>query len=444
MSNPLPSRRFRRFRRFRQGSLAASSALALTTAASLPLPALCDESPSPSPQWPQWRGPDGTSVAGPGDYPADLSSDDHLLWKAALPGVGSSTPAVWGDRIFVTAGIEGEDGVIAYDWRGEMLWLQTLGPERPGKHRNGSGSNPSPITDGERVVVYYKSGTVASLSLEGEIQWQVNLQEMYGEDTLWWDLGTSPVFAGGHIVVAVMQEDDSYVVALDPADGSTVWKVERNYPVEAETGQAYTTPFVAEIDGREQIVIWGSDHLTGHDPADGSVIWTCGGFNPENKAMWRVIASPGFVDDIAVIPYGRKEFLAGVRLGGSGDVTASARLWEREGIGADCPSPVGRDGIVYLLTDRGEIHCIDAATGEDLWDDAIPRASASYYASPALVGDLLYCAREDGAVAVLRVGRDGMELLSLAELDELIAAAPVPVDGKLLVRGVEHLYCFGK
>ena len=143
-----------------------------------------------------------------------------------------------------------------------------------------------------------------------------------------------------------MQEGESYVVALDPKDGSEVWKVDRTFPVQKETGQSYTTPYVMEIDGKNTIVIWGADRLTGHDPKDGTTLWTCEGFNPEDKAMWRVIASPAFTNDIAVIPYGRTKFSAGVRMGGSGNITESARLWERDDVGADCPTPVGRDGKV--------------------------------------------------------------------------------------------------
>src|SRR5688572_16906561 len=105
-------------------------------------------SPLSANNWPQWRGPEGTSLALPGNYPTIFSPSENVIWKKKLPGIGSSTPAVWEDRIFVTSGIEGEDGVIAYDWNGVEIWSETLGPERPGKHKSGSGSNPSPITDG--------------------------------------------------------------------------------------------------------------------------------------------------------------------------------------------------------------------------------------------------------------------------------------------------------
>lgn len=394
--------------------------------------------------WPHWRGPDQTSLAEPGSYPVVFSNTENVLWKVELPGKGSSTPIVWEDRIFVTSGNNGQDGVRACDWTGKLLWEKTLGPERPGKHKNGSGSNPSPITDGKNLFVYFKSGTVASLTLAGELNWKINLQEKFGEDTLWWDLGTSPVFAGGNVVIAVMQEGDSYVIALNPADGSVAWKIDRTFEVREESGQAYTTPYVTKIDGRDTIVIWGADHLTGHDAETGERRWICGGFNPEDKAMWRVIASPAFTNGIAVIPYGRTKHCAGVKLGGSGDITAGGRLWERDDLGADCPSPVGRDGKAFVLTDRGQIHCIDARTGEDIWADAIPRAAAKYYSSPILAGDVLYCAREDGVLTAVKVSDTGMEVLSQNDMGERLAAAPVPINGKLLVRGVEHLFCIGE
>ncbi len=396
-----------------------------------------------SDDWPQWRGPQGNGVAAKGEFPTSFSPSENLLWKAKLPGKGSSTPVVSGDLIFVTCGVEGEDSVLAYDWDGELVWQKSLGEERAGKHKNASGSNSSPITDGKNLVVYFKSGTVASLDFAGKVNWRINLQEKFGEDTLWWDLGTSPIFAGGYVVIAVMQEGDSYVVALRPEDGGVAWKVDRTFPVQKESGQAYTTPYLTTIDGQETLVIWGADHLTGHDPKNGKRLWTCGGFNPEDKAMWRVIASPAFSDGIAVVPYGRAKFTAAVKLGGSGDITSSARLWERTDIGADCPSPVASGDRAYLLSDRGKIHCLDIRTGKDRWVDAIPRASSNYYSSPILAGDLLYCAREDGVVAVVRVSDTGMEVLSSNEMGEAIIAAPVPVRDRLLLRGAEHLFCFG-
>src|SRR3989304_628575 len=240
--------------------------------------------------WPQWRGPLANGDAGAGDYPTKFSRDGGVAWKVALPGVGCSTPAVWDDAIFVTCGIDGQDGVVCYAMDGSERWRRQLGPERPGKHRNGSGSNPSPATDGKQVVVYFKSGTVACFALEGRERGGGNLQEEFGKDTLWWDVGTSPVLAGDRVIVAVMQEGEAYLVALDLASGDVLWKEPRPYECTQETDHAYTTPQIVSINGQPQLVVWGADHLTGHDLATGKLVWECGGFNPDQQRNWRAPA----------------------------------------------------------------------------------------------------------------------------------------------------------
>lgn len=392
--------------------------------------------------WPHWRGPQATGVAAAGDYPTKFSSDEAVAWKVELPGVGCSTPIVWGDAIYVTSGADGKDGVVAYGMDGRERWRHAFGEERPGKHRNGSGSNPSPATDGKHLVVYFKSGTLACLSLDGEEKWRINLQEKYGPDKLWWDLGTSPVLAGDRVIVAVMQSDDSYLAAFDIDTGKELWKVPRKYNCTVESDHAYTTPQVVNIDGREQLVVWGADHLTGHDLDTGELLWECGGFNPNDEQNWRVIASPAIEDDLAIVPYGRGEYLAGVRLGSKGDVTASARVWEKQGrgLGSDVPTPAIQDGRAYILNDAGRIICLNVETGDELWSDSLPRNRNKYFSSPVIGGDKLYAAREDGVIFVGRITDDGFELLAENEMGESTIAAPVPIRGGLLIRGREHLF----
>jgi outer membrane protein assembly factor BamB len=390
--------------------------------------------------WPQWRGPLGTGVAADGEYPVKFSEENGVAWKAELPGRGTSTPAVWGERIFLTCGIDGQDSVVCYDMAGSEKWRKQLGAERAGKHRNGSGSNPSPVTDGERVVVYFKTGTVACFDFDGQLLWKTNLQELYGEDTLWWDLGSSPVLAGDRVIVAAIHEGPSYLVALDLSNGKVLWKTDREYDNARESDQAYTTPQVAKIDGKDVIISWGADHLTGHDVATGELLWESGGFNPQNEGMWRVIASAAIGEGVAVVPYGRGDYLAGVRLGGNGDITETNRLWTKQRIGADVPTAVVHDGKVYALTDAGLVTCLDLVTGDEVWSANLPRNRNKYYASPVLAGDLLYCTREDGVVFVGRVSDEGFEQLAENSMGESIIATPVPIRGGLLLRGSEHLF----
>lgn len=402
--------------------------------------------------WPQWRGPLGTGVAPAGDYPVKFSDSVGVVWKAMLPGIGTSTPAVWGDRIFVTCGIKGDDGkahdgILCFDMHGKELWRHQFGEERHGKNPHGSGSNPSPVTDGEHVVVYYKTGTLACLDPAGNVKWKVNLQERFGKDTLWWDLGTSPVLADGRAIVAVMQDGDSYLVAIDLESGTVAWKQKRQYKTPRESDQSYSTPQVVKVDGKDVVVTWGADHLTGHDAATGKLLWECGGFNPEDVANWRTIASVAVIDGMAIVPYARGESLAGIRIGGSGDITKTARVWTKSdrGLSADVPTPVVKDGKIYLLTDKGKISCRDVTTGDELWSANLPANRNKYYASPVLAGEKLYCAREDGIVYVGSVGEKGFTLLTEDgnDMGGRIIASPVPIRGKLLIRGDENLYLIG-
>ena len=182
-----------------------------------------------SENWPAWRGPTGNGISKHVNFPSKFSNTKNVNWKLTLPGVGSSTPAIWGDKIFVTSAIDSKDGVSCFSKNGNKLWDYTFGQERGGKHKNGSGSNPSPVTDGNNIYLYYKSGTLAALDLEGKKVWLKNLQDEFGADSLWWDLGTSPVLTEKFVIIAVMQEyeggnpsesKDSYLVAFSKDSGN--------------------------------------------------------------------------------------------------------------------------------------------------------------------------------------------------------------------------------
>ena len=402
---------------------------------------------APAGDWPNWRGPNGNGTAQAGRYPTSFSAAEGVLWKARLPGKGGSTPIVWEDNIIVTCGVGtgrgGQDGVICFDFKGKQRWQAKLGPQRPGKHRNGSGSAPSPVTDGKHIVAYFKSGTVAGLDFDGKILWKRNLQKQYGRDTLWWDLGTSPVLADGNAVIAVMHDGKSYVVAIDAATGKNAWMVDRTFQRPRESDQAYTTPVVVKDEKKTMIYIWGADHVTGHDAANGKAVWVCGGFNPSEKGMWRVIASPVISDGVAVVPYGRGGYLAAVKLSGRGNVTRTNHLWSKN-FGSDVPTPAAADGKVYHLTDRGAVTCMDIKTGRQIWQTSLPGGRGKFYSSPTLAGDTLYMFRDTGAGYVCRITTTGLKVIARPDMADRIVATPVPVNDKLLIRSSKFLYCIGK
>lgn len=398
--------------------------------------------------WPGWRGAEQAGSAAGKMVPGEFSKDKNLLWAVELPGRGCSTPIVVDGKIIVTTSIDGKDGVVAYDLEGKELWRKSFGEIIPGRgQRVGSSANSSPITDGEAVYIFFKSGQLAALELSGEVRWEMNLFKKFGEDKLWWDVGTSPVIAGGNLVVAMMQTDaPSYIVSLDSRTGKTVWENKRYFETGAESSDSYATPLVFEIDGEETLVCWGADHLTGQDVETGEVIWTVGGFNPKKLKGWRVIASAVASGDVALIPYARGEYVAGIRMGGKGDVTEKAHLWKHK-LGSDSATPVAADGRFYVLTDRGPkrglVTCIDAESGKVLWDDKFPKAAQTFYASPIIAGGLLVCPREDGVILTAKIGKEGLEDVISNELGEGVIASPAVMDGKLLLRGDRSLFCFG-
>lgn len=397
-------------------------------------------------RWPNWRGPnaDGSTAGGP--YPIHWSDTSNVLWKVPLPGKGCSTPIVWENHIFVTAPLDGQDAVLAMDWNGKELWKTKLGAERAGKHRNGSGSNASPVTDGQRVFVYFKSGNFAALDFSGTVLWQTNLVEAFGRDTLYWDHGTSPVLTDHGVVMARLHHGESWLASFDKTTGALQWKVARNYETPAENDHGYATPLVIRFDGREALLTWGAEHLTVHAAADGKLLWSAVIPNPNGGKNFPAVASPVLVDNVAVVAFGRSDrgnpLLFGIPLGRTGTFEATKQLWQRTDTGTFVPTPTLWQGKVYLLRDRGEVECVDPQTGQTVWRDSFPKSSANFYASPVIANGKLYGAREDGVVFVAQL--DGkFALLAENEMHDRVIATPVFLGNRILVRGEKNLYCLG-
>lgn len=394
--------------------------------------------------WPSWRGPGQNGVAVGKGYPTEWSATENVAWKIKLPGRGASTPAVWEDKIFLTCGVEKYNTLLCYDRSGKELWKRSLGKERAGKNQKASGSNSSAVTDGQHVFVYFKSGDLACVDLSGNVIWQQNLQEKYGEDTLWWDLGTSPVLSQKHVIVACMHSGPSYVAAFDKMTGDVAWKQARNLKAPSEAAQSYTTPVLLSEGDKETLVVLGADHVTAHDAATGKELWRVGGLNPKANGFFRSISSAVVSDGLVVAPYARGSTITAIRLGGSGNVTDSHVAWTKDGLGADVPTPVATDGKAYVCTDRGDVVCLDLKTGDKLWSGNPAKSNKNYSSSPVLADGKIYIVREDGAAFVLAQG-DEFKVLASNQLEgEFVVASPVFVDGQILIRTFDHLYCIGE
>jgi outer membrane protein assembly factor BamB len=395
--------------------------------------------------WPSWRGPIGSGSTSVGNYPTAWNVES-VSWKFTLPGKGSSTPIIWHDRIYLTTPDSGQDAVLALDLQGNQMWRTQLGAQSPPKQRIlSSGCNGSPVTDGQGIFVYFRSGRLSALESDGAVRWTVDLAAKFGPERLYWDSGTSPVLTDDCVILSRLHQGDSWIAAFDKATGALRWQQKRNYDVPSENDNGYATPVFFRYHGRVAFLIWGADHLTAHSASDGSVLWTCADFNPEGKANWPAIASPVLSGNLAIVPVGRDDrrgqgHVQAIRLDGTGDVTSTHRVWKRDDVGVFVCSPAEYKSRIYLLRPRGNLVCLDPSTGNTIWTESLPRTNASFYASPVIANGVLYAAREDGVVFAVRV-QDQFELLSENPMHERIIASPAVADGRLLLRGDEHLFC---
>lgn len=394
-----------------------------------------------SSDWPNWRGPFGNGVAPEGSYPTSWSAEEHVAWQAKLTGRGASTPAIAGQRLFVTSADERTNLLQAFSLDGEQLWSVEIGTARASKHKKATGSNSSPITDGQFVVAYFKSGDIACCRVSGEIVWQVNLQSKYGEDTLWWDLGTSPVFTEKAVVIAVMQSGPSYLLALDRATGEKLWQANRELPAPNEANQSYSTPIVARVAGQEVLLTLGADHLTCHRASDGELLWKLGGFNPKQEQYFRSMSSPVLAGDLVICPYARGNSLTAVRLSAKSDEDRIA--WQRTDLGSDVPTPTVSGERLYVVGDKGMLWCLSPETGKTLWEEQLPKTRHAYSSSPIVAGGHVYITREDATTFVVKDGPK-FELIATNSVPGSTVATPVFAANRVFLRTYDTLYCIGK
>ncbi len=391
--------------------------------------------------WPDWRGPEFNSVV-KGSYPTEWGEEKNILWKVKVPGWGTSTPAIWEDKVFLT-GADQKNFLLCLNRSGKEQWKIEFGEAARNQNRKASAANPSPVTDGTHVFVYFKNGDVACTDMKGSKIWSLNLQEKYGRVNMNWDLGTSPVLTEKFVVFVVMHQGPSYVVALNKSDGKVAWKHERDLGAPSESQDSYTTPIVTKKAGREILIVLGADHVTAHDTAEGKELWRAGNLNPRGRRNFRSISSPVLAGDLVLAPYARGETLTAVQMGGSGDVTKSHVKWTAERVAADVPTPIVVGDKAYCCTDRGDVHCIDIKTGDTVWSERLPRNRYAYSSSPVYVDGKIYASREDGTTFVLKVG-EKPELVATNVLRENTYATPAFADGKVYLRTSDYLFCIGK
>ncbi len=394
--------------------------------------------------WPQWRGPELRGTSPERGLPVRWTAREGVVFRLAMPSASGSTPVVAGDRVFLNVA----DGETLFLWcvdrrSGKVAWKRPLGPSAGHAHRKHNMSSPSPVTDGKRVFIMTGTGVLAAFDLDGKQLWARDIQKEYGAFGLMWGYASSPLLYGGALYVPVLHgmktDDPSYLLAVEAASGKTRFRVERPTDAPAESPDSYMTPTVATRGGAAEIVVTGGDVATGHDPQTGRELWRASGLNPGREGNYRIVASPVAVGDVVVAPTRIRPMLA-LRAFGRGDVTKTARLWSFDQ-GPDVPTPASDGTLLYVVTDKGLLFCLDVTTGAVHYGPQRLRVG-TYSASPLLADGKLYVTSEDGLTSVVKAGTS-FELMAENALDGYTLSSPVAAGGQLFIRTTEHLYAIG-
>ena len=231
--------------------------------------------------WPQWRGPEGDCVSKEKNLPTEWNETKNIAWKLKMPGMGSSTPAVWGDHIFVTA----EDGkelfALCISTKGQELWRKNLGPS-DGKHGRDESNeaSPSPCTDGKYVYFLFGTGDLGCFDFDGKEIWVINVQDRYGKMIFQHGgIHATPILHGDHLYLQLLNRLGSNVVALDKTTGKEVWKITRASDGRGEGKEVYASPTIGHSGKNAYLIVHGNDYATGHSLKDGSELWRVGDLN---------------------------------------------------------------------------------------------------------------------------------------------------------------------
>lgn len=403
----------------------------------------------PAAAWTRFRGPGGAGTADATNLPAMWDSQKNVVWSTALPGPGASCPIVLDGRIYVTsysgyAESIDEPGdmnalkrhLVCIDRAsGKILWSKQFDAKMPESEYKGSNNtrhgyaSSTPTTDGERLYVFFGLSGVFAFDFDGNQLWHADV----GSGTHGWGSATSPVLYKNLLIVNASVESQA-LVALDTATGKEVWRAEG-------IKSCWASPILVDVAGKQEVVLNVPKRLTAYDPETGKELWYCDGID-DGYLCPSVIAHEGVV----YVTGARKNQTIAVRAGGQGDVTQTHVLWRKE-IGSNVSSLVYLDGHLYGFHEsRGKAHCLDAATGETVYEaDLEPRPGLVYASATAADGKLYAPSQEDGVYVV--AAKPTFELLAVNKFqdDASRTNASVVVDrNQLLVRTDKALYCIGQ
>lgn len=392
--------------------------------------------------WPQWRGPLGTGVSQQASAPLEwnLNQQKNIAWQVELPGPGNSTPIVWKNLVFVTcANKQGtQRGMYCFDAKtGERKWQQVVdyAGEEP-THDTNPACSASPVTDGERVVVWHGSAGLYCYDLDGNALWKKDL----GKFEHIWGNAASPVIYQNLVILNAGPGLNVGIIAFDKRSGDELWR--KVFPqMKSEKLEEYrgswSTPVIYHDGQRDVMLLSLPERLYAVDPASGSELWSCAG---PSKLFY---TSPLIAGDVIVAMCGFHGPAMAVRGGGSGDVTETHRLWVHQ---QRNPQRVGSgvvvEGKVYILNEDGVAWCLDATSGEIHWKH---RLGGNAWSSAVAIAGRVYFTNTNGVTYVIEPSAKECKVLATNSLDgKVMRASPAFADGRAYLRSYEKLYCISE
>jgi outer membrane protein assembly factor BamB len=386
--------------------------------------------------WPGWRGPRGDGTSTETAVPFHWNASENIAWKVPIPGIGHSSPIVWGDRIFVTTCVDKnfERMLLCLARRdGKVLWQRTvLTSKLEPKHKLNSFASSTPVTDGKHVWVTFLHQPdldVVCYDFDGNQVWRRSPGRFFSVH----GFCSSPVLYRDLLIINGDQDAEAYIVALDKNTGAERWRADR-----PNRTRSYCAPVLVDAAGKTQLVLSGSRCVASYDPQTGKQAWIIDG--PTEQ----FVASLVHTDGVLFLTAGFPEFHnMGILPGGTGNVTHTHVLWHEAKTtprkAAYVPSPIAQGHHFFLVSDQGHASCFEARTGKRLW---MERLGPHHSASPVAAEGRLYFTDDEGTTYVVKAG-PAFEVLARNPLGEESYASPAISHGQLFIRTLHHLYCIG-
>ncbi|WP_020476021.1 outer membrane protein assembly factor BamB family protein [Zavarzinella formosa] len=396
-------------------------------------------------EWPQWRGPKNDGHSAEKDLPAEWDAEKNIVWKLKMPGIGAGTPAVWGDKVFVTS-VDGDDVVtICVGTDGKEKWKAKLSNTGAKRYKNPSGADVSDAsascsTDGKHVWAFAGNGSLACFTVDGALVWATDVSK-FGKIDIAFGAHWTPVLHKDKLYLQVMHRTAQKLVRYDAFTGKEDWAVDRAGAGKGESPDVYASAFIWEGQGGPLLISHGNDFCTAHRLTDGGEVWRVQGLNPTNNRNWRFVSDPLVTPDLIVVPSCKNGPTVGVNpVGAKGDITPDnrAEVW-RIKTTPDVVSPI-RVGDVIFLCGHGPFTLHDAKTGDQIAKGDITKG---YHWANMVAGDgKIYATSQEGVTDVLQAGRE-FKKLATNKLPDKIFGSPAIAGGRLYFRGYGFLWAIG-